>query len=147
MTETLIALFARDLNRLSTEIASYKNEAAIWQTDKNIANSAGNLCLHIVGNLNTYIGATLAQTGYVRQRDLEFSLKDISRNELLQKIEATIQVVQKGLSTITNQQLQQPFPVIIWNEPKTTEYTLIHLAVHLSYHLGQVNYHRRLLDN
>ena len=73
-------LYSRDLNRLKVEIEFYQKEESLWKIDKNISNSGGNLCLHLVGNLNTYIGAELGKTGYVRQRDLEFSLKDIPKN-------------------------------------------------------------------
>lgn len=146
MKEALKTIFARDLKRLQTEIELYKNETAIWKVDKLVANSAGNLCLHLIGNLNAFIGAGLAKTNYVRQRELEFSLKDIPRAELLQRIEATMQVVETGLNNLTAEQLQQDFPIQIWNKPAGTEYTLIHLTTHLNYHLGQINYHRRLLD-
>ena len=77
MTESLKSLYNRDLNKLKFEIESYKDERSIWAVDKTISNSAGNLCLHLVGNLNAYIGAELGKTSYVRNRDLEFSLKDI----------------------------------------------------------------------
>jgi Protein of unknown function (DUF1572) len=146
MKEALKTIFARDLKRLQTEIELYKNETAIWKVDKLVANSAGNLCLHLIGNLNTFIGAGLARTNYVRQRELEFSLKDIPRAELLQRIEATMQVVETGLNNLTAEQLQQDFPIQIWDKPAGMEYTLIHLTTHLNYHLGQINYHRRLLD-
>ena len=145
-TETLKILFKRDLEKLKTEIELYRNEKSIWYIEKAIANSAGNLCLHLVGNLNAYIGAGLAKTNYVRQRDLEFSLKDIPSSVLVQKIEATMLVVEDGLTTLNEQQLQGYFPVIIWDKPTGMEYTLIHLLTHLNYHLGQVNYHRRLVD-
>lgn len=144
--ETIQSLFSRDLNRLKTEMQAYSNEAAIWKVDKHITNAAGNLCLHVIGNLNTYIGAGLAKANYVRQRDLEFSLKDIPRTELLQRIEDTMLVVEQGLQTITEDQLQQDFPVVIWDKPAAMDYTLVHLATHLNYHLGQINYHRRLTD-
>jgi uncharacterized damage-inducible protein DinB len=146
MTKTLTDIFIRDLNRLKKEIELYNNETALWLTDKNISNSAGNLCLHLIGNLNTFIGAILANTGYVRHRELEFSLKNIPRAELLQKIDETINVVSGGLSNIDLSVLEKNFPVLIWDKPMTTEYTLVHLLTHLSYHLGQINYHRRLLD-
>lgn len=146
MKEALKILFARDLKRLQTEIESYKDETVIWKVDKSIANSAGNLCLHLIGNLNAYIGAGLAKTDYVRQRHLEFSLKDIPRTELIQRIEATMQVVETGLNNVSAEQLQQVYPIQIWDKPTGMEYTLIHLAMHLDYHLGQINYHRRLLD-
>ena len=145
--ETLKSLFNRDLLKLKTEIESYQKEENIWRTDKDIANSAGNLCLHLVGNLNAYIGVGLAKTGYVRQRDLEFSLKNIPRAELIQKIEDAIMVVETGLNNLQDSQMGDDFPIVIWEKPTQTLYTLVHLSTHLNYHLGQVNYHRRLLDD
>ncbi|HEY0243952.1 MAG TPA: DUF1572 family protein [Mucilaginibacter sp.] len=145
--ETLKTLFYRDLVKLKTEIELYRDEKKIWYVEKSIANSAGNLCLHLVGNLNTYIGAGLAKTNYVRERPLEFSLKDIPKAELIKKIEETIVVVENGLSSLNENQLNENFPMIIWDKPTEMGYTLVHLITHLNYHLGQINYHRRLLDN
>ena len=146
LTAVLQTLFIRDLTKLRTELTLYKNQAAIWHTDKAIANSAGNLCLHLVGNLKTYIGSVMGKTGYIRKRDLEFSLKDISLQELLQQIDETIQVIEQTLPGITEEQLQEQFPMRVFENSTTTQYMLVHLATHLGYHLGQVNYHRRLLD-
>ncbi len=146
LTNTLNTIITRDLQKLKTELEAYKTEANLWRIEKSIANSAGNLCLHLVGNLNAYIGATLGQTGYVRDRDTEFSLKDIPRKELIQKIEATIAVVNKVLPTLSHETLQNEFPLLVLKEKTSTEYFLVHLASHLGYHLGQVNYHRRLID-
>src|ERR1041384_3692379 len=100
LIQTLQTLFQRDLLKLKQEIAAYPNEDSLWVVEKNIANSAGNLCLHLVGNLNTYIGAELGKTGYVRQRDLEFSLKNIPQAELLKRIEDTMTAVENGLDTL-----------------------------------------------
>ena len=146
LTQTLKTLFLRDLNKLRKEIDLYKEESKLWIIDKNIANSAGNLCLHLVGNLNTYIGKELGSTGYIRNRDLEFSQKDIPRAELLKKIDETILVVDKVLDTVTERQLEEEYPVIVFAEKMTTGFFLVHLIAHLDYHLGQINYHRRLLD-
>jgi hypothetical protein len=90
ITESLRSLFNRDLNKLKTEIEAYQKEENLWKIDKNIANSAGNLTLHLVGNINHFIGAQLGNTGYVRHRELEFSLNDVPRAELIEKLEATI---------------------------------------------------------
>lgn len=146
LTQTLKTLFNRDLNRLKSEIGSYKNEANLWIIDKSIANSAGNLCLHLIGNLNTYIGATLGGSNYIRNRELEFSLKDIPKQELINMIEATIIVVNETLDKITDEQLNSEYPTLIFQEKTSTEFFLVHLTTHLAYHLGQINYHRRLLD-
>ena len=96
--------------------------------------------------MNTYFGAVLGNTGYVRQRDLEFSLRDISRTILIEKIEATIKMVEQTLSSLTEEKLQEEYPILVFAEKTSSEYFLVHLATHLSYHLGQINYHRRLLD-
>lgn len=147
MLTTLQQLFERDLMLLKSEIQSYSNEEKIWYVEKNIANSAGNLCLHLVGNLNTYIGATLGQSGYVRDRPLEFSLKNVPREELLSKIDATITVIKNTLARLDPATLSKEYPLLVFQQPTSTEYFLIHLATHLTYHLGQMNYHRRLLDS
>ena len=146
LIETLKLLFGRDLGRLKAEIELYRQEENIWRVEKSIANSAGNLTLHLIGNLNTYIGATIGQTGYVRKRELEFSLKNVSRTELIEKIEATAKVVEHSLSRLTNQELEAEYPMLVFTEKTSTEYLLVHLATHLAYHLGQVNYHRRMID-
>jgi hypothetical protein len=147
LIESLKILFNRDLIKLKTEIESYQNESNIWKIQKGIANSAGNLCLHLVGNLNTYIGAEFGKTGYIRNRALEFSLKDIPRAELTQKIEETIVVVNNALNIISEEELKMEFPLLVFEKKTSTEFMLIHLTTHLAYHLGQINYHRRLLDN
>ncbi len=144
---TLQEIFKRDLLKLITEIESYKDETYLWAVDRSVTNSAGNLCLHLIGNLNYFIGAEFGKTGYVRDRPLEFSDKDVPREILIQKINDTISVVENSLSKITDDQLQQEYPIIVFTEKMSNEYFLIHLATHLSYHLGQINYHRRLLDS
>ena len=146
LNETLKSLFNRDLNKLQVEIESYQKESNIWLVAEGISNSAGNLCLHLVGNINGFIGAQVGKTGYIRQRDLEFSLKDVPRVELIKKIEDTIVVVDSVLDTITAEQFETIYPIEVFGHPMTTEYFLVHLAMHLDYHLGQINYHRRLLD-
>lgn len=146
LIETLQTLFNRDLNKLKFEIESYEIESQLWAIDKNISNAAGNLCLHLIGNLNTYIGAEIGKTGYVRDRPLEFSLKDIPKSELITKIENTILAVNNALDSLTEADLQAIYPQIVFEKEMTTGFFLIHLSTHLAYHLGQINYHRRLLD-
>ena len=145
LTETLKSLFNRDLNKLKVEIESYENESQIWAIDKNISNSAGNLCLHLIGNINTYIGAELGKTGYIRNRPLEFSLQDVPRSEIISKIDETILVVNNTLDSLTEADLKAIYPQIVFEKEMTTEFFLFHLSTHLAYHLGQINYHRRLI--
>ncbi|SIS33145.1 Protein of unknown function [Chryseobacterium joostei] len=144
--ESLRSLYNRDLNKLKAEIEAYQHEENLWKTDKNISNSAGNLCLHLVGNLSHFIGAQLGNTGYVRHRELEFSLKDIPKAELIEKIEATTIIVDSVLSQLPEEALKEEYPLVVFEDKMTTDFFLIHLIAHLDYHLGQINYHRRLLD-
>ncbi|MDZ4679570.1 MAG: DUF1572 family protein [Saprospiraceae bacterium] len=145
-TDTLKTLFRRDLLRLKQEMELYREEQNLWISDKGIANSAGNPCLHLTGNLRAYIGAQLSQSGYLRNRDAEFSLKNVPRAELIAGIDETIAVVENTLDRLTDSQLQEEYPQQVFGHAMTTGYFLIHLATHLGYHLGQVNYHRRLLE-
>ena len=114
LLDVLKKVFKRDLNKLKTEIKLYSNETNLWLIDKSITNSAGNLCLHLVGNLNAYIGAELGQSGYIRQRDLEFSLKDVPRTKLLNQIDKTISMVEKVLSELATNDLEKEYPLIVF---------------------------------
>ena len=146
ITQTLIALFERDLTKLKEELQAYKTEENIWKIQAGILNSAGNLTLHLIGNLNAFIGAEIGKTNYVRNRPLEFSDKYVPREKMIADIEATIQTIRAALLTLKPEDYQKEYPILVFEEKTSTEYFLIHLAVHLGYHLGQVNYHRRLLD-
>jgi hypothetical protein len=145
LKESLIEIFERDLNKLKEEINLYSDESKLWLTDKQISNSAGNLCLHLIGNLNHFIGAGLGNTGYVRERDKEFSLKNILQKELLENIEKTKVMISNTLKSLTNSDFEKQYPEEKWGKKATTGFLLIHLSTHLSYHLGQINYHSRLL--
>ena len=147
MIKTLDTLFQRDLENLKTEISSYKAEKNLWKISGTIKNSAGNLCLHLCGNLQHFIGAVLGNSDYVRNRETEFSRKNVPVKELVKEIELTTTVVEKTLNNLKEVQLKETFPINVFSYEMTTEYFLVHLATHLNYHLGQINYHRRLLDN
>ena len=146
LAKTLKAIILRDLDKLKAEIELYTDEKNLWRFEKQIANSAGNLCLHLVGNLNTYIGVAIGQTDYIRQRDLEFSLKNVPKTELLEKIEATKIIVATVLDSLTPADFEKMYPMEVSVGETTTEYYLVHITSHLAYHLGQINYHRRILD-
>ena len=146
LIEALNELFKRDLLKLKNEIGFYKSETTLWEVENSIKNSSGNLCLHLIGNLNTYIGNGISNIGYVRDREFEFAGKSVSRAELHKQIDETIAVVDNALRSLSQEQLQDNFPMLIWEEETGMAFTLIHLHSHLNYHLGQINYHRKLLD-
>ena len=145
MIDSVTQLITRDLDRLKKEMNAYPDEALFWRTDKEIKNSVGNLCLHLIGNLNHYIGHILGNTNYVRNREREFSAKNIAFTELSEQIDDTIKLVEEVLSTLSQEDIHSIYPVEVLGYKMTTEYFLIHLSGHLNYHLGQISYHRRLI--
>ena len=147
MIETISKLFQRDLEKLKTEITSYKKPSNLWKVSGDIKNSAGNLCLHVLGNLQHFIGAVLGNSGYKRKRDFEFSRKDVPLAEILNEIDQTIVIVEKTLKGLSENKLSEIYPINVFDYEMSTGFFLLHLTTHLNYHLGQINYHRRLLDN
>ena len=145
LRKVLIDLYERDLGKLKDEIQQYADEADLWKTGKGITNSAGNLSLHLTGNLKHFFGAVLGRTGYVRERDAEFANKNVSRSEMLADIDATLDVVRSTLAGMVENDFDKPYPIEVFGHPMTTGYFLVHLTTHFNYHLGQINYHRRLV--
>lgn len=145
LNETLTSLFERDLKKVIEELKLYNNETDLWEIKSGISNSGGNLALHLLGNLNTYIGKNIGNTGYIRDRPLEFSAKNIASSAIIKDFENTIAMIKKVLNTQNNEHLQKIYPENVLGYEMTTEYFLLHLLAHLNYHLGQINYHRRLV--
>ncbi|OGU34324.1 MAG: DinB superfamily protein [Ignavibacteria bacterium GWB2_35_6b] len=147
LNQILLELFERDLNKLKTEISSYKNENNLWLIEKSISNSAGNLCLHLLGNLNHFIGAVLGSSGYIREREKEFSDKNIPREKLISEIEKLLEIIKQTVGKLNQEDFEKTYPINVFQKEMTAGFFMIHLATHLNYHLGQINYHRRLIDN
>ena len=135
----------RELRALDRELAAYPDDKSIWLTPPGISNSAGNLALHMAGNLRHFIGFVLGGTAYKRDRDAEFATRDMSRADLSSIIATTIEELDNAFGKITDAELAADYPLPLFDNRYETEDWLIHLAVHLSYHLGQIDYHRRLL--
>lgn len=135
----------RDLKKLEEEIRLYPSEESLWMLGGTIKNPAGNLCLHLCGNLQHYIGAVLGGSGYIRNRDNEFATRNLSREHLLSEINKTKEAVKSALEKLDPAKLDEPYPEQVFSYSMTTSHFLIHLTSHLGYHLGQINYHRRLL--
>jgi uncharacterized damage-inducible protein DinB len=118
----------------------------VWREAPGIGNPGGTLVLHLVGNLRHFVGATLGGTGYVRDRDAEFSTRGTPRAELLRLVDATLHDVGSTLQKLDDGILSRPYPVPALGREDSTGFFLVHLTQHLTYHLGQVNYHRRILS-
>ena len=146
MIATLSGFYERDVNKLAEEINLFKNENNIWRLKDGISNPAGNLVLHLSGNLNYFIGTILAKNGYVRKRDKEFSEKNIPRSQLIVEVQQIIPLIQNTLPNLSKEQLQSEFPVPLGGKNYVIEDMLILLLAHFNFHLGQVNYLRRILE-
>jgi len=141
----IAAILDRDLGALGRELEAYPDERAIWQELPGLPNSAGTLALHLAGNLQHYVGARLARSGYVRDRDAEFSRRLVPREELLTEIERARTAVKAGLGALEPADLDRDYPEAVAQSRIRTGDYLVHLCTHFAYHLGQVDVHRRVV--
>ncbi|MFZ1319954.1 MAG: DUF1572 family protein [Ignavibacteria bacterium] len=137
-------LYISELDGLIKEISLYDDEKNLWLLNGTISNSPGNLCLHICGNLNHFFGNIIGGTGYVRDRDKEFSDKNVSREELIKGIEETKNILNNMFENLSDEDLLKIYPEDFFGENSTYAFVMARLISHLSYHLGQINYHRRI---
>ena len=145
LTQHLKTLFLREVRTLERELELYPDETSVWQHVSGLPNSAGNLVLHLCGNLQHFIGATLGQSGYVRNREAEFASKDVSRAILKDELIKTQQALEHTFSKLSQTDLDKTYPLAINGVQLSTALTLLHLSNHLAYHLGQIDYHRRMV--
>lgn len=141
--DELSELFFRDLNRLEREVERLKEEH-IWTVPDGVTNSCGVLVQHITGNLNHFVGAALGNTGYERDRDREFTNTGISGDELIALIDSTRSMLEQVLAKLDQSELNKSYPFEIPMDYSVYQF-LMHLYGHLNYHMGQVNYLRRIL--
>jgi len=145
MKDWITNVITRELKALRREIESYPSDDDLWEIPAGIANPGGNLALHLAGNLQYFVGNVLGKNGYERNRDAEFGSRDIPRAELLREIDNAIAAVALGMSKVSDADLAKPFPENVGGVSSSTGAFLAHFATHLAYHLGQVDYHRRIL--
>jgi uncharacterized damage-inducible protein DinB len=145
LKDAIGSILDRELRALRREVEAYSDEADLWRTPPGISNPAGTLVLHLAGNLQHFLGACLGQTGYVRDRAAEFSRRSVARAELLREIEAARHAITEGLAHLDSARLTAEYPETVAEARITTAEYLMHLASHCAYHLGQIDYHRRLV--
>lgn len=139
------AILRRELGAVRRSVEAYPDDASLWAERPGLPNSGGTLVLHLVGNLQHFLGAVLGRSGYRRDRDAEFSRRDVARASLLAEIDAAQQAIERGLSALSDKALTAPYPEPIAGRTVATGDFMVHLASHLAYHLGQLDYHRRLV--
>ena len=145
-SQIILELYKKDIIKLKEEIALYKNESDLWLLKGDVKNSPGTLALHITGNLKHFIGAQLGKTGFVRERDKEFSDRNVSKENLLKRLSEALEIVKITLPKLSDEDLQKDFPIPFLEKIRPTIEILFILFGHLNYHLGQINYHRRLIE-
>jgi len=143
LNNVLTNFYERDIRKLIEEVNLFKNEENLWKTQGSLKNSSGNLVLHIIGGLNYLIGATLAHSGYIRDRDQEFIRKGVERKVLVAQLEELIPMINKTVNALD---IEAEYPLIFDDAKRSNSYVVIQLSLHLNYHLGQVNYLRRILE-
>ena len=141
----LAALFHRDLVRLGQEIDAFPSDEALWQTLPGVTNAAGNLALHLEGNLREYVGRQLGKLLYTRKRPLEFSSRGLSKDELYTRIAELCQVIPSIIEQLSLEQFEMEYPELVFEVAISTRQMLISLYGHLNWHLGQIDYLRRSL--
>jgi len=144
-TSWLRLVLTRELSSFCDELALFPDEARIWEVVPGVSNSAGTLALHVCGNLQHFVGAVLGDTGYVRNRPLEFSTRGVPRSALTVEIRRTVQVVDSTLSGLPEEALLAEYPDVLGGLRVPTGLFLVHLSGHLAHHLGQAGYLRRAL--
>lgn len=137
-------IILRELAALRREIEAYPDDASVWETPAGIANPAGTLALHLAGNLRHFIGAKLGGSGYVRDRPAEFARRDVPREEILSRVDDAMREVGDALANLPDARLTERFEIGLDSEPTVGDF-LVHLASHLAYHVGQIDYHRRIV--
>ena len=141
----LAFLFSRDLTRLGQQIEAFPNDETLWETLPGVLNPAGNLALHIEGNLREFVGRQLGKLPYKRNRGLEFSLRGMSRHEIGTRIAELRQSIPAVIQGLSAEQMEMEYPEVVLEVATTTVQFLIHLYGHLNWHLGQIDYLRRIL--
>ncbi|MDQ6885999.1 MAG: DinB family protein [Gemmatimonadota bacterium] len=136
-------ILQRELAALRRSVEAYPDDASIWAERPGLPNPGGTLVLHLAGNLQHYLGVVLGQSGYRRDREAEFARRGVTLQALLEEIDAARVAVDLGFANLTAETVRQPFPELIAGRSVVTSDYLVHLASHLAYHLGQLDYHRR----
>jgi len=145
LAHELAALYTRDLTRLVQEISAFPDTATLWQTRAGITNSAGNLALHLEGNLREYIGRQLGNIDYRRDRPREFNDSGVEQSALIARLTAVRDEIPRVVAGLSDEALDATYPEPHNGEPLSSRQMVIHLAGHLNYHLGQIDYLRRVL--
>jgi hypothetical protein len=138
------ALYRRDLARLVRQHDAF-SDADLWRVLPGVTNAAGNLMLHLNGNLREYIGRQIGDVAYTRDRPREFAARDVPRAEMTAALAELATLIPDVLAAAPVARWDDTFPENVLGEPLTNRHFVVHLYGHLGYHLGQIDYLRRVL--
>lgn len=128
--------FRRRVQRLSEQL----DEEKFWTNPYTYGNSVGTLVLHLTGNLSHFIGTHIAGTGYVRQRDLEFSSRLVGQKaEVLQKLDDAIDLVIKTVNEQSDDDWAREY-VVEGVEERDRFGIFLRCTAHFHHHIGQMIY-------
>ena len=145
LSSTLRLLLTRDLRAIRRQLEAYPDDATVWREVPGLPNTAGTLALHVAGNLRHFVGATLGHDGYVRDREAEFARRNVPRRELIEGLDAAMAAVDRALEPAADEAFDGPWPEPIAQRRVHSRDFAVHLVAHLAYHLGQLDYHRRMV--
>ena len=138
-------LLLREVATFRREVELFPDDESLWKTVPGVTNSAGNLALHIAGNLRHFVGAVLGKTGYVRDREAEFATRSGTREMVVKALDAALADVDTTLASLDDAAMAAPYTSGPKGVEVTTQRWLIHLATHAAFHLGQAGYLRRII--
>src|SRR5262245_59503400 len=125
------------------QLAEPLTDRELWSKPVDPGNSIGHLILHLTGNLNHFVGAQLGKTGYVRDREREFTeSRPPARAELLANLDASVATVRRVVEGLGEAQLLAPHPEAKFG---SVYKALIHFVAHFALHRGQMSYLVRLV--
>jgi len=150
LSDTLRDALANEYRMRATELHKWVDplsEEQFWRNPYTYGNSPGHLVLHLTGNLSYYIGAQIAGTGYVRNRDLEFTEpRKLPKNEVLRKFDETMAMAVAAIEKQSESDWSAPFSGERDISSKNRLAALIRYASHLYHHIGQLIYLSRELQ-
>jgi uncharacterized damage-inducible protein DinB len=119
------------------------SDQQLWHKPLEQSNSVGHLVLHLTGNLNYFVGAQMGGTGYVRDRENEFTeSQPPSRDVLLANLNGAVATFRQVVSKLDAERFTAPHPETRFG---SVVKTLVHLLNHFALHRGQMSYLVRLL--
>jgi uncharacterized damage-inducible protein DinB len=143
LTQTIASSMAARYKKLASvvrELAAPLSDEQFWAKPFAFGNSFGHLVLHLTGNLNYYIGAQIAGTGYVRDRPLEFSdAARPSKEEVLKKFDQAIEIVIDAINRQTAEDWSREYTGVGVDACDRFGVLLL-CATHLHHHIGQMMY-------